>query len=181
MRHSLSIICLTLSLTAHAESLDPLVAEGMARIPPFQQQLMATVKTAMESGGPQHAIQACNLRAPEIAGEHAGGNWQLGRTALRVRNQGNAPDAWERAVLEQFSQRAAAGESLERMQHAERVNGELRLMKAIPTAEACLACHGQSIEPELAALIDQHYPQDQARGFASGELRGAFSLRYPLP
>ncbi|MOA58455.1 hypothetical protein D3C78_1828600 [compost metagenome] len=53
-------------------------------------------------------------------------------------------------------------------------------MKAIPTGEPCLACHGQQIKPELAAVIDQRYPQDQARGFALGELRGAFTLRRSL-
>ena len=50
-------------------------------------------------------------------------------------------------------------------------------MKAIPTAEACLACHGHAVESELAALIDQYYPEDQARGFEVGDLRGAFTLR----
>jgi hypothetical protein len=53
-------------------------------------------------------------------------------------------------------------------------------MKAIGTAEPCLACHGKQIEPALAQLIDVRYPQDQARGFAQGELRGAFTLRRPV-
>lgn len=181
MRVSLLIFGLMLSLTAQAKPLDPLIAEGRVRIALFQQQLMATVKAAMESGGSQQAVQACNLLAPKIADEHAGDSWQLGRTALRVRNAGNAPDAWERAVLERFVQRAAAGEPLEAMQHAERIGGELRLMKAIPTAETCLGCHGSSIDPDLAALIDRYYPQDQAREFTLGELRGAFSLRRRLP
>jgi len=169
--------CLALSLPAQAESTDPLVAQGMALIVPFQQQLMATVKAARDSGGPQRAVQACQELAPQITHEHSGGSWQIGRTALRVRNPDNAPDAWERKVLEQFRQRAAAGEQLEQMRYAERVGGELRLMKAIPTAEACLACHGHAVEPELAALIDQYYPEDQARGFEVGDLRGAFTLR----
>jgi len=148
--------CLALSLSAQAESTDPLVAQGMALIAPFQQQLMATVKAARDSGGPQRAVQACQELAPQITHEHSGGSWQIGRTALRVRNPDNAPDGWERKVLEQFRQRAAAGEQLEQMRYAERVDGELRLMKAIPTAEACLACHGHAVEPELAALIVRH-------------------------
>ena len=55
--------------------------------------------------------------------------------------------------------------------------GEFRMMKAIPTGEACLGCHGKEIKPELTAVIDRRYPQDKARGFALGELRGAFTLR----
>ncbi|WP_336508016.1 DUF3365 domain-containing protein [Stutzerimonas stutzeri] len=160
-----------------AEASEPWVAEGMALIPPFQQQLMGTVKAAMSEGGPQDAVQACQLLAPRITNQHSSGAWQVGRTALRVRNPDNAADAWERAVLEQFEQRAAAGERLDTMWQAEQVGSEWRLMKAIPTAKACLACHGKEIDPPLAALIDQKYPQDQATGFSAGELRGAFTLR----
>ena len=53
-------------------------------------------------------------------------------------------------------------------------------MKAIPTADLCLACHGESINPDIAAAIDEAYPEDQARGFKSGDIRGAFSLSKPL-
>lgn len=66
------------------------------------------------------------------------------------------------------------------MHQADVVGGEQRLMTAIAMAQPCLACHGRAIEPELAALIDQRYPDDQARGFGEGELRGAFTLRRSL-
>ncbi|MFG3499884.1 DUF3365 domain-containing protein [Pseudomonas sp. NPDC047963] len=177
MRYLLPLSCLALSLSAQAEPLDPLVKEGMALIPPFQQQLMATVKSAVKSGGPQQAVQACQQLAPQITAEHSEAPWRVGRTALKLRNQDNAPDPWERAVLEQFQRRAAEGEPLQSMSHAEVVDGEFRLMKAIPTGEACLACHGGSIKPELTALIDQYYPDDEALDFKLGELRGAFTLR----
>ena len=165
---------------ALAADVQQLAAEGAALIPPFQQQLLGTVKAAMQEGGPAKAVEACQLLAPQIAAQHSQAPWKVGRTALKLRNPRNAPDAWERQVLEQFAARAAGGEPVAALQHAEVVNGEFRLMKAIPTGEPCLACHGQNIKPELAALIDQRYPQDQARGFAPGELRGAFTLRRPL-
>ena len=177
MRYLLPLSCLALSLTAQAEPLDPLIKEGMALIPPFQQQLMATVRSAIESGGPLQAVQACQQLAPQITAEHSEAPWRAGRTALKLRNQDNAPDPWERAIIEQFQQRAAADEPLQNMSHAEVVDGEFRLMKAIPTGEPCLACHGGSIKPELTALIDQYYPEDAARDFKPGELRGAFTLR----
>jgi hypothetical protein len=53
-------------------------------------------------------------------------------------------------------------------------------MKAIPTAKVCLACHGSAITPEVTAALDEAYPQDQARGYAEGDIRGAFSLSKPL-
>ena len=76
--------------------------------------------------------------------------------------------------------RTAAGEPLEQRRHGEVVNGDYRYLQAIGTAEACLGCHGSNIKPQLLTLLDQHYPQDQARGFKEGDLRGAFSLRRPL-
>jgi len=42
----------------------------------------------------------------------------------------------------------------------------------------CLACHGDNIAPEVTAAIRAHYPEDQATGFATGQLRGAFSIRW---
>jgi hypothetical protein len=70
------------------------------------------------------------------------------------------------------------------MAYAERVeaNGTktFRFMKAIPTAELCLACHGKDLAPEVAAEIAESYPDDQATGFALGDIRGAFTLSKPL-
>lgn len=170
----------TLAAPAIAADTRQLAAEGAALIPPFQQQLLDTVKAAMQDGGPAKAVEACQSLAPQIAARHSQAPWRVGRTALKVRNPANAPDVWERRVLEQFAARAAAGEPVAELRHAEVVDGEFRLMKAIPTGEPCLACHGGNIKPELAAVIDQRYPQDQARGFALGELRGAFTLRRTL-
>ncbi|NUT83509.1 Tll0287-like domain-containing protein [Pseudomonas brassicacearum] len=177
MRIVTAVLLGALSFGALAEDLQNLSAEGAALIPPFQQELLGTIKAAMQSGGPTKAVEFCQLLAPEIAAKHSQSPWTVGRTSLKVRNPANAPDAWERKVLQQFADRAAAGEPLAEMKHAEMVGGEFRLMKAIPTGEPCLACHGKEIKPELAAVIDQSYPQDQARNFALGELRGAFSLR----
>jgi len=166
-----------LSVAAYADDLEKLSVEGASLIPPFQQHLMVTVKAAMQAGGPVNAVEACQLLAPQIADQHSQTPWVVGRTALKVRNPDNVPDAWEKQVLEDFAKRAAAGEALSGLAHSEIVKGEFRMMKAIPTSEACLGCHGKEIKPELAAVIDQRYPQDKARGFAPGELRGAFTLR----
>lgn len=179
---TLSTFALLGSLSLPSLAADPaaLAREGAALIPPFAGQLLETVQSAIQEGGPTRAVEACQLLAPQITDQHSQSPWQIGRTALKVRNSANAPDAWERQVLEQFAARAAAGEPLSEIRHAEIVDGQFRLMKAIPTGEACLACHGSAIKPELAAVIDQRYPDDQARGFALGDLRGAFSLRRTL-
>jgi hypothetical protein len=54
-------------------------------------------------------------------------------------------------------------------------------MKAIPTAEVCLVCHGENIAPNIQAKLAELYPNDKAIGFNVGELRGAFSVTETLP
>lgn len=181
MRTLPTLLCLLLAGTAQAaDDLQALTAEGKALIPPFQQQLMATVKQAMQSGGPVMAVESCQLLAPQIASEHSQAPWTVGRTSMQVRNPANAPDAWEEQVLLEFAEQQANGQPLAGMQKVETVDGELRIMQAIPTGEPCLACHGKNLKPEVAAAIDQRYPKDQARGYDAGQLRGAFTLRRTL-
>lgn len=152
----------------------------------FAATLKGELQEAIKSGGPTKAVGVCKERAPAIAAslsEETG--WAVGRTSLKLRNPAlNAPDAWEQRVLEQFDDRKAAGQPATDMTYAEVVQGNsgavYRYMQAIPTAEVCLACHGKNIEPGLAESIDQAYPDDQARGYALGDIRGAFTLSKPL-
>jgi len=171
---------LSLAASANPDSDDSLQSEAAALIRPFAEQLLSTVKQARAEGGPAQAIEACQLLAPDIARQHSQTPWTVGRTALKLRNPDNSPDAWERAVLERFSEQAAGGTPLTQLRYGEVVDGEYRYMQAIGTQPDCLGCHGETIEPALVKLLDERYPQDQARGFRAGDLRGAFTLRRSL-
>ena len=127
------------------------------------------------------AVEVCNLEAPEIASVVAEQqDMSVGRTSLRVRNPDNQPDAREQAVLATFQDQLAAGADPASLEHGEEVAvyGEpvYRYMKAIPTGEVCLICHGQNIPEAVAQRLDALYPDDTARNFELGELRGAFSI-----
>jgi hypothetical protein len=155
--------------------------EARAKVKVFAQQLKGTLKQELSSQVPVSAVQVCSTEAPKIAAMNrndtkSDGQWQVSRTALKVRNPNNVPDQWEKAVLLQFEQALAAGLNPAALEHAELIDGEFRYMKAIPTGEVCLACHGGSLAPAVKAAIDQAYPQDQAVGFSVGQLRGAFSV-----
>lgn len=169
-----------LAAVAQADTEADLKAEAMALVPPFQQQLLTTVQQAMKAGGPMKALEVCQLAAPVIASEHSKAPWQVGRTALKIRNPVNKPDRWERHVLKTFAKRHKAGEPLQGMNQSAIVKGEFRYMQAIPTGEPCLACHGKNIAPDVVSEIKRRYPADQARGFELGQLRGAFTLRQTL-
>ena len=53
-------------------------------------------------------------------------------------------------------------------------------MKAIPTAQLCLACHGENIDSITRTRLEKLYPDDQAAGYKVGDIRGAFSITQPL-
>jgi hypothetical protein len=174
------------SLKAADTTTDPNIDEAKKIIKQFGGQLVSELKTALDNGGPVRAINVCSKRAPAIAdGLSKASGWEVGRTSLKVRNtERGTPDAWELEVLKQFEVRKAAGESVETMAHAEVVETAtgkaFRFMKPVATQELCLTCHGTEISSEVATALDQHYPKDQARGFALGDIRGAFTLSKPL-
>jgi hypothetical protein len=156
-------------------------AEGRAIADQFATELRTALQSAMAEGGPLAAIRVCNEDAPRIAraaAERSGA--EVGRTSLKVRNPANAPDDHERAVLAELEQALAAstgGAPPERIHLLE--DGSVRYMSAIVTQPPCLACHGESLAAPVAEAIDALYPEDQARGYRIGELRGAFTITWP--
>ncbi|WP_295455719.1 DUF3365 domain-containing protein [uncultured Thiodictyon sp.] len=164
----------------------PNAEQAKALIQQFAGTLKGELETAMKAGGPTSAIAVCNARAPAIAAElSAKSGWKVARVSLKPRNaKTGQPDAWEQQVLTRFEERKAAGEAVDTLAFGAVVEGDgskqFRFMKAIPTGEVCLACHGSAISHEVAATLDRAYPGDRARGYAVGDIRGAFSLAKPI-
>lgn len=168
-----------------ADGAEARVEASRAAVKAFAQSLQQALQTAMASEGAVAAIEVCNHEAPAIAAHQSEANgWQVGRTSLKPRNPGNAPDAWQQTVLERFETEKAAGKPVETLEAWEVVEtgGErtFRYMKAIPTGPVCLTCHGGNLSPELAAKLDTLYPDDKARGYALGDIRGAFTVSQPI-
>ncbi len=168
---------------------EPTVAENLQPARDAAETLGARLKgrlvEAMGTGGPASAIEVCNLEAPQMAAAvSAQTGFAVARTALRVRNPDNAPDAFERAALERFLADINAGADPAGLEHAQIVNGPegrvFRYMKPIMTEAPCLACHGARLQDEVRAAIDARYPDDAATGFAVGDMRGAFTLKKTL-
>lgn len=191
LRAPLTVIAMAVTLCNAAaafadEDLAARIAASREAIESFAGALQEQLKSAMAAGGPTAAIEVCNIAAPEIAAtasEERG--WRIRRTSLKLRNPANAPDAWELAVLRDFEARKAAGEDPAMLDRTgfEVVDGKrsFRYMKAIGTQPVCTLCHGAAIAPEVAAALDALYPEDRARGFAVGDIRGAFSIVQPAP
>jgi hypothetical protein len=182
---NLALAGLLFTPLVNAETTD-LLAEHKKVIGELASSLQAQLLDAMASDGPVAAISVCQEVAPKIAAELAQDSGiSVKRTSLKIRNLDNAPDEWELSVLEQFEQRKAEGEDIATMQYsAEVVNDEgqkvLRYMKAMPFAKACLTCHGSEIATPIVQQLDELYPQDNARDFEVGDIRGAFSTQQVL-
>jgi hypothetical protein len=184
-------IFITLFLTlmpmfpVHASEAEQALADSRATVGEFMKTLKQELQAGMQAGGPVNAVSVCNLTAPGIANTYSAREGrEVSRTSLRVRNPGNAPVAWQRAVLESFEQRKQAGEDVTALEFHEVVTTdgvrELRYMKAIPTAKLCLACHGETVDSTVGTRLQKLYPDDQAMGYRVGDIRGAFSVTQTL-
>jgi hypothetical protein len=157
---------------------DPRLEQSRMIVASFAGQLQSELKAAMADGGPAAAIAVCKDVAPAVASRLSRENGaKVGRTSLRVRNPSNLPSDWQSKVLQDFDARASASPEY----IAGMPDGRFRYMKGIPTGGVCLACHGNELSNDVQILLDEHYPHDRARGYAPGDIRGAFSVEWPQP
>lgn len=137
-------------------------------------RLKTALVAKMQAEGPVAAVGFCHEEAPLIAAAvSAERGLKVGRTAVRHRSPANAPTAWQEQVLAGFAEEAKekpAG-SLSWVSREGRV---YRQTRGIATEAPCLTCHGSNIAEPVRAAIAAAYPDDQATGFAEGDLRGMF-------
>jgi len=84
-------------------------SRGIAmKMPP---KLLEMLQAEIKKSGLAEAIGVCREKAPQMANklsEQTG--WAIRRVSLKNRNPKAVPDAWEKAVLEDFERKVAAGE-----------------------------------------------------------------------
>ena len=187
MQQPVTFITLFIAVLSVANAADysTQIDDSRATVKEFMQTLKQELQSGMQEGGPVNAISVCNLSAPGIASTYSvRKGWDVGRTSLKLRNPANAPDAWERSVLESFEKRRSKGEDPAQMEHYEVVRQDgsktLRYMKAIPTGKLCLVCHGEQVDSTVRTRLEKLYPEDRATGYEVGDIRGAFTISQPL-
>jgi hypothetical protein len=138
----------------------------------------------LRAHGPAEALQACSMDAQDLAHAHSMSGARVRRVTLKMRNPADAPDEYERAVLEEWE--ALHEQDELPTEHAAIVSADgrrtLRYLKPIVVMPPCLSCHGDpaEMEPEVNARLGELYPEDTATGYAVGDLRGAFSVTLEL-
>lgn len=163
---------------------DALLTEARKVATTLPPRLIVALQDEIRKSGPEGAIPVCKDMAPKMAGEISQQTgWKIKRVSLKARNDARAiPDAWEKAALEDFDQRAAAGESPAKLEKGEKIGNEYRFVKALPVQSLCLNCHGtdDKLNPAVKAALGQNYPNDRATGYSEGQIRGVISVRKAL-
>ena len=183
---TLSTSCLFADQTqALDSSREALMKEAKEAIGVFAKTLKGELKKAVKEGGLGNAIDVCSKKATPITEQVAKEKGlQIGRISVKNRNPLNAPNEWQKKVLEEFALKHAAGEDLKKMAYAKIVETDgkkqFRFVKAIPTGKLCLKCHGENIDSKVKAKLAELYPDDKAQGFKEGDLRGAFVVTKDL-
>jgi len=137
------------------------------------ERLMGELQEALDTTGAPGAIEVCSIRAPEIAAAVSNEYGLLvGRTSFRLRNVANRPPDWAEA---------AVAERVADPQYFVGPDGQLAALMPITMQEQCTMCHGSAdaIPEDVEATLADIYPDDQAVGFAPGDLRGWFWIETP--
>lgn len=184
---SLAVLAVFTAAPALAADEAKLLEEGRAIAVKMPPKLLDVLNEEIAKSGHAEAMSVCREKAPQMArnlSEQTG--WAIRRVSLKNRNPKAVPDAWERAVLEDFERRTAAGEKPVSLEKGELVteNGKqvYRYMKALPTQDLCLDCHGtaERIQPAVKTKLKELYPDDKAVGYGPAEIRGAITIKKAL-
>ncbi|MDG6774440.1 DUF3365 domain-containing protein [Thiomicrorhabdus sp. ZW0627] len=182
----IAVVLGAVSLSAAAQ--DNSISEKQLEARQIAKQFLGSLKPelgkAMKSGGPVFAVGKCHKISPEIAQkltESTG--WNVKRVSLKPRATTANPDNWETSTLKWFNEQAASGKDVTKLEKFEivKVDGQdtYRYMKAIPTGDICLTCHGTAVPANVTQKLQELYPSDKATGYHKGEIRGAFSFKQP--
>jgi hypothetical protein len=164
--------------TAAAVSADD-KQRAAALIAELKKSLLGAVTQAMGQGIPA-AIATCHTEAPSLTAAVSREGAVVGRMTRKPRNPANAATGWQAEALSQFEKLVAEGQPLAGQSIARRLpDGRVGYAEPLAIAEVCLVCHGSQLGDDVRAALAERYPDDQATGYALGELRGVAWVELP--
>ncbi len=149
----------------------------------FSSELKGELQNALMTAGPGKAIGVCKnvskeaeetytSKYPEIK--------QLRRISLKTRNpRRHTPTRDEAQWLKQSEAMINDNQSLQPGVITSRSDVTV-LLPIVIDDPTCLMCHGkeEGIVDEIKTALSQHYPEDQARGYEMGAMRGALAIEW---
>lgn len=135
--------------------------------------LAKALTASVAADGFAASIEFCRGAAPEVAEQVAASHaLQIGRTSHKLRNPKNTAPEWaaDAVAKPEPGMKVFTGPS-----------GELGVLSPIELAPLCANCHGDpdKLAEGVMTAVSEKYPDDQATGFAPGDLRGWFWVEVP--
>ncbi len=158
--------------------LQPAIRRGDLLIVSLQGALLTRLRTDLDAGGPELAIQSCHLAATAATNRAARDEGvAAGRTAARLRNPTNAARPWAAPIVARYADQPSTAVAGFAVDLGDRV-GVLRPIREQPI---CASCHGpeDKLSIGLRAHLAELYPRDRATGFRDGDIRGWFWVEIP--
>ena len=140
-----------------------------AAVDRLKSTLLQELQAAITAKGAAGAVDVCGDVASRIRSEVSAPDLTIGRTSTRLRNPKNTAPAWVTSQLLELERLPADKRS---PREVALPGGAFGYVEPLTTQPLCLACHGTQLAPDVRAAIADKYPQDQATGFAGGDLRG---------
>lgn len=143
--------------------------------------LGSNMKKEMKANGPLGALSFCSTHATELTqqvNDKYKKSLSIKRISLKPRNPKNAPTKDETIILQ----------SMENMMHVgvkpknviQNKGDSIVIYKPLVIKKkACLICHGDLKNKKLAEKINTLYPNDKAKNYKMGDLRGAIVVTIP--
>jgi hypothetical protein len=147
-----------------------------------QAVLLSNIGGAIKKGGPEHAVQFCNVNAMSIVDSlSTEAGMKIGRISSRNRNPGNRIKTQEDVrAWTYFLNNAGVGTTPDTVLYNRAQKAVYYKPIRIGT-ETCLKCHGlRSSDIAVATLdkIDELYPTDNAVNYRMGDLRGLWKVEF---
>jgi hypothetical protein len=153
----------------------------------YMMGLKSVLVANMQAGGPLQAVNVCSDTAQQMSVLYSETmKVKVKRASFKNRNEQNVPDEFEAKAIKLFEELKIDGELTAKSNLVETatIDGEqiVRYAKPILIDAPCLNCHGteSQISSEVAKVISEKYPNDKAKGYSIGDLRGVISVTKTL-
>ncbi len=153
--------------------------KGQAMVNATQSELGKNLMQAIQQKQTVGAISFCHTKAIPITQEKMEQlDAQIKRATDKPRNPKNLADETEMKIIKIFQGQLKEN----KLKPILEKKGKRHFFYApIVTHQMCLQCHGQrgsDIKPEVLSKIKDLYPEDQASGYQTNQLRGIFSVSW---
>ncbi|QIA06231.1 Tll0287-like domain-containing protein [Draconibacterium halophilum] len=172
----LMLFCFACSTKMDIETYKKYQKSGKEITANVQTVLLSNVGQAIQTGGPEYAVEFCNLEASSIVDSlNKEFNCNISRVSAKNRNPQNALDTkQEKKMWKLFTEEQLADTVIQS-------GNELVYYKPIRIGmPACLKCHGNTTDINAATKekLEELYPADLATGYHLNDFRGLWKVEF---